>query len=97
MELDTKKAKEIISSGVDAGLTKYIGRFCLILLSFYVVIVLIEGCVNNSDYNRDSTDGEERSGMRIHTDNLTNCQYLSTNTGGLTPRMTSLNKHMGCR
>lgn len=36
----------------------------------------------------DSTDGEgQRSGMSLHTDALTGCQYLSRLLGGLTPRL----------
>jgi len=46
-------------------------------------------------YGRDATDGDSRSGMRLHTDAETGCQYLSTGDG-LTPRMRN-NHHMGCR
>ena len=42
----------------------------------------------------DSTDGEVRSGLRLHTDNLTSCQYLSTPNGDLTPRLDSAGKHI---
>lgn len=37
----------------------------------------------------DSTDGETRSGMQVLVDAKTNCQYLHTPSGGLTPRLTS--------
>ena len=48
----------------------------------------------------DTTDDElnsERSGLRLHTDNLTGCQYLSTFLGGPTPRLDAEGKHVGCR
>lgn len=48
----------------------------------------------------DSDDGlyGSRSFMMILTDYKTGCQYLkASNGGGLTPRLTSSGKHMGCR
>ncbi|MDQ1081414.1 hypothetical protein [Pseudoroseomonas cervicalis] len=46
---------------------------------------------------RDSTDPPHgRSGMRLHADNLTGCQYLSVPGGGITPRLTTDGRHMGC-
>lgn len=42
------------------------------------------------DLSADSTDtAEKRSGMRLHTDALTGCQYLSVPFGGITPRLNS--------
>lgn len=35
----------------------------------------------------DNTDGESRSGLGLHTDNLTGCQYLSSPRGDLVPRL----------
>jgi len=35
----------------------------------------------------DDTDGEQRSGMEVLIDARTNCQYLHTPSGGLTPRL----------
>lgn len=50
------------------------------------------------NFDRDSTDSEDkRSGMSLHTDNATGCQYLSAAWGGLTPRLTPDGQHMGCR
>lgn len=48
------------------------------------------------DYFRigyDSTDGEERSGLGLHTDAMTGCQYLSR-SGGLTPRLDAKGNHI---
>lgn len=44
--------------------------------------------------NTDPPDG--RSGLRLYTDSLTGCQYLSPWTGGLTPRLDQYGKHI-CR
>lgn len=39
-------------------------------------------------YGADSTDtAHRRSGLGLHTDALTGCQYLASPWGGLTPRM----------
>lgn len=42
----------------------------------------------------DSTDGESRSGLDLHTDNLTGCQYLSSPRGGLVPRVDKVGTHI---
>lgn len=42
----------------------------------------------------DSTDGKARSGLGLHTDNLTGCQYLSSPYGGLTPRVDKDSTHI---
>ena len=46
----------------------------------------------------DDTDvsATKRSGMRLHTDALTGCQYLAANGGGITPRLDASGKHI-CR
>lgn len=49
--------------------------------------------------HRDTTDGEwpRRSGMRPLTDAFTGCQYLETSGGGITPRIDSRGRHLGCK
>jgi hypothetical protein len=39
----------------------------------------------------------DRSGMSLHTDHETGCQYLSALLGGITPRLAPDGSHMGCR
>lgn len=57
------------------------------------VCLLIFTCISLSvnwlkgNFDRDSTDGVERSGMKIHIDAQTGCQYLSVKGGGVTPRI----------
>lgn len=48
---------------------------------------------------RDDTDdlGGKRSGMSLHTDALTGCQYLSVPLGGMTPRVDGAGRHVGCK
>lgn len=38
-----------------------------------------------------------KSGMVIHTDALTGCQYLSVSAGGLIPRWDAQGRQVGCR
>lgn len=48
--------------------------------------------------NTDDQENEIRSGMILHTDNLTGCQYLKAGSlGGITPRLDGDGKHVGCR
>lgn len=44
----------------------------------------------------DAPDGK-RSGMSIHTDALTGCQYLRAPLGSLTPRVDGAGRHIGCK
>lgn len=48
---------------------------------------------------RDTTDGDwpRRSGMKPLTDAFTGCQYLTTWSGGITPRIDSHGRHLGCK
>ena len=48
----------------------------------------------SGSFDMDSTDGSERSGLALHTDAKTGCQYLSTAQGGITPRLDSNGKHV---
>ena len=64
------------------------------MIALGYVIISVIGWLSGS-YDRDDTDGEARSGMEAHTDNLTGCQYLSTRHGGITPRMKN-GRHLGC-
>lgn len=62
---------------------------------FVVVCALVlSSCLSDTD----STDGPEgHSGMTLHTDNLTGCQYLSRYHGGITPRLDGYGHHIGCK
>lgn len=55
--------------------------FWIIVLIFFLTLLL-----NFFKVGWDSTDGESRSGLGLHTDNLTGCQYLASPHGGLVPR-----------
>lgn len=55
------------------------------------------GLTRWTDVGRDDTDPPNgRSDMRILTDHLTGCQYLSPSRGGATPRLTANGVHI-CR
>ena len=45
----------------------------------------------------DSDAPDKRSGLTLHTDNLTGCQYFSRLFGGVTPRLDRNGKHLGCK
>lgn len=64
----------------------------LIFLAITIVVPLFP-------IGRDSTDAEWplRSGMKLHVDNLTGCQYLATTGGGITPRLSPQGQHFGCK
>lgn len=84
---------EELEKTIKNGVAKEIGTFWLLFASALFAGILI------MDYVRpyDNTDnGKERSGLTIRTDNLTGCQYLSTPSGGLTPRMDQSGTYQIC-
>lgn len=52
-----------------------------------LLLLIFQKAANLMGVGLDSTDGEKRSGMSLHTDALTGCQYLSVPGAGLTPRL----------
>ena len=59
-----------------------------------ILLIIIQTLYNWSDFNRDSTDSEKRSGMEIHIDALTGCHYLSKGKSSLLPRNDNNGKHI---
>lgn len=64
------------------------------LLAFWA-LSLVLGLVAEPD-STDTPDGA-RSGMSLHVDHRTGCQYLSKPFGGITPRLDANGKHMCSR
>lgn len=62
-----------------------------------VGVFLIQGFLNLIGYGMDSTDGQKRSGMALHVDNATGCEYLSVSGGGIAQRFDANGEHKGCR
>lgn len=60
--------------------------FLVVVFVFFLILVLKIGW--------DSMDSESRSGLGLHTDNLTGCQYLSSPYGGLVPRFDNDGTHI---
>lgn len=65
-----------------------------VVLIVLLVLGVIAAC---SPYDSTDEPGGQRSGMRLHTDSLTGCQYLSIPLGGLTPRVDGAGRHVGCK
>ena len=88
----------IVDSLCEAG--RILNKKIFIYILIYILIYITYSIAFNfaiGEFSRDSTDGEERSGMKIHIDNLTGCHYLSTRSGGMNPRISSDGSHYGCR
>lgn len=65
----------------------------VIALPVMIIYILVTTWTEYDD--TDDVENEERSGMALHTDNLTGCQYLSTFLGSLTPRVDGQGNHLG--
>jgi hypothetical protein len=73
--------------------TKWLAQwFCV----WYALLTL----VSFTPLLRDDTDPGQwmaRSSLAPRTDGLTGCQYLAASNSGLTPRLDSKGRHVGCR
>lgn len=67
--------------------------FACVLLALLIAASLSAGC-NPKD---DTDPPEGRSGLALHTDALTGCQYLAKPFGGITPRVDGKGRHLGCK
>lgn len=81
------KYKQIENIIVNALLRVVYRTMIIIAVGMLVTSVIIS--------DRDDTDGQERSGLKLRTDHGTGCQYLETVRGGITPRMKG-DTHVGC-
>lgn len=89
------RATKVIASGVENGINAAVKH------TFYVVLALVTALVFGLSViskwqPTDSTDisRTDRSGLKLHTDAMTGCQYLSTSGGGITPRLDSQGKQI---
>lgn len=89
MPLEPQKRKSI-----QAVVDVIVNRVIVIVWAWLVVGFIITAALNYFEVGYDSTDGEARSGMRLHTDALTGCQYLSNPQGGITPRLNQNGQHL---
>lgn len=66
--------------------------YALIVIFSSLMLAIPAGLlIGTASNDRDSTDPKDgRSGMRLYTDAMTGCQYLSAG-GGITPRLDSDN------
>lgn len=75
---------EGVSKGIKAGVTQAIKLAVIWIAAALFAISALSWCqpTDSTDYSR-----ADRSGLKLHTDAMTGCQYLSTSGGGITPRL----------
>lgn len=88
-------ATRVLSEAIYIGVKKSANYLVLMTLTGYLTMASAGFLMGTFD--RDDTDGIDRSNMMLHTDHKTGCQYLSAVNGGLTPRLGPDGKHLGCR
>ena len=86
-----KECHKLIRSAVTSGVTAA-------LLALALAIIVIGSLAEFTPFGRDDSDPTKgwgaRSGLKIYTDHRTGCQYLSTASGGLTPRLDKHGQHI---
>lgn len=88
--VSTKTLTECISNGIKQAFS--------FILGLIVIAIILAGIIQYFTVPKDSTDSpDSRSGMSLHTDYETGCQYLSTVYGGITPRLDAKGYQIGCR
>lgn len=91
------RATKVIASGVENGINAAVKYTLWVVLALVTVMVFGLSVVSKWQPT-DSTDfsTSDRSGLKLHTDAMTGCQYLSTSGGGITPRL-DRNGHQVCQ
>lgn len=97
LKVDQDSMSKAIATGVRDALVATVFLFALSAGIVSWCGEAIEARWPDALRQRDSTDGATRSGMRPHVDAATGCEYLSAPGGGITPRLDSDGRHMGCR
>lgn len=71
-------------------------RFAIGISWYFLLFVCVGWVISLIDgTNHDSTDGPgQHSGVELHTDHLTGCQYVATAGGGIYPRLDQTGKPM---
>lgn len=78
VNIDSKQASKVIERGILGAVKWVAGVYGAVIIAVAIALYVIGG---------DSTDGATRSNMKLHTDAMTGCQYLSVAGGGITPRL----------
>ena len=70
-----------------------------VVIMFFVVLFALSVWRGLGYYGRDPTDPDEgpSSGLTVHTDAATGCEYLSVGGSALVPRYATDGGQMGCR
>ena len=84
------RAASVIADGVSRGVKAGVAQGIKLAL-IWIVAAGVAVAVLGRWQPTDSTDisRSQRSGLKLHTDAMTGCQYLSTSGGGITPRLDS--------
>lgn len=84
------RAASVIADGVSRGVKAGVAQAIKLALIWIVAAGLFVAALSRCQPT-DSTDysTSDRSGLKLHTDAMTGCQYLSTSGGGITPRLDS--------
>lgn len=85
INIDSKSAAKVIEHGILGAVKWVAGIYSAVILGAALIIYAMGG---------DSTDGAQRSNMKLHTDSMTGCQYLSVSGGGITPRLDANGKQI---
>ena len=87
----SNKLEETIKNGVDKGLSYYLCKLAFI----YLILLFIQHLFNMFTIDHDDTDPiDGSSGLKVFIDNRTNCQYISADNSGITPRLNADGKQI---
>ena len=95
MVMSEDDIKNIIRDGIYEAARNIIRKIGFYFVIGWIIISVLAWW--RGDFDKDSTDGIERSNMMLHVDALTGCNYLSTKGGGITPRISASGLHYGCK
>lgn len=80
---------------MDVSVYKALGLgFAIALLIFGLAFAITFYVLPHRPMNETDASPRERSGMTVHRDAVTGCQYVSRFLGGMTPRLDAAGKPM---
>ena len=82
LKINSDACSNIIAEGIKSAVKWVAAMYFVGLLLLAIVIVAAD-----KFGARDTTDGVVRSGMELHTDAMTGCQYLSIKGAGMIARL----------
>ena len=100
MNESDQRASQVLAAGISIALSaqgKSLRKFVYIWAAIVILGPMVISVLSGHSKKDDTDSKTQRSGIRVHTDHRTGCQYLSVIKGGITPILNKNGLHAGCK